>query len=655
MDLVRSGTVGNGGNPSLEKSGEEWNSRKSSELYGINYWGSQYFRINEIGHVEVTPIGPKGPAMDLFSLVEDLRERGIRVPILLRFPDIVRSRVDLLNGCFARAIEDYRYTGFYRGVYPVKVNQQRHLVEEIVEFGHSHSVGLEAGSKPELMICLAMMDTPGALIICNGFKDDDYIEMALISQKLGRNTIIVIDRYSELKSVIEAGKRLDIRPKIGFRTKLNTPSSGRWAETAGAKSKFGLTPSEIVRGIEFLKLENSLDCLELLHFHVGSQVPSIQAIKAAIKEGARVYTELFAMGASPKYIDVGGGLGVDYDGSGRSDSSTNYSEQEYANDIVSTLQSICDEKKVPHPNIVTESGRALVAHSSLLVFDVLGINEVIVRDPQLPNGDKDSRLVQDLLDIFKNVTRENINEYYNDLIEKRRDTLQLFTYGVLSLQERAKAEDLYWAIATKMVGLAKGNKDAEDIYYALEQELSDTYFCNFSVFQSLPDSWALDQLFPVIPIHRLNERPDRRATLVDLTCDSDGHISRFIDAESGGEQKYLEAHSLIPGQPYYMGVFIAGAYQEILGDMHNLFGDTDAVHITLTEHGTYNVEHVVEGDAVRDVLAYVEYTKSELIERIRKGTENGISAGRISRSEARLLLELYEKGLNAYTYLRENF
>lgn len=634
-------------------SAEEWTPKKSAELYGINYWGSQYFRVNEAGHVEVTPAGLKGPALDLFHLVEDLRERGIRVPILLRFPDIVKSRVELLNGCFAKAIEENRYNGKYCGVYPIKVNQQRHLVEEIVEYGQTHAVGLEAGSKPELMICLAMMDTPGALIICNGFKDDDYIEMALISQKLGRNTIIVVDRFSELKSIIEAGKRLDIKPKIGLRTKLNTPSAGRWAETAGAKSKFGLTPSEIVRGIEYLKSENALSCLELLHFHVGSQVPSIQSIKAAIKEGARVYTELFAMGATPKYIDVGGGLGVDYDGSGRSDSSTNYSEQEYANDIVSTLQSICDEKRVPHPNIVSESGRALVAHSSLLVFDVLGTNEVQIKTPQAPS-EKDSRIVQDLWFINQNVTKENINEYYNDLVEKRRDTLQLFTYGVLSLEQRAKAEDLYWATATKMVDLAKLNKDAEDIYYALEAELSDTYFCNFSVFQSLPDSWALSQVFPVMPIHRLGEKPDRRATLVDLTCDSDGHLSQFIDADTGGEQKYLEIHSYQPNQQYFLGVFIAGAYQEILGDMHNLFGDTDAVHICLTEHGTYNVEHVVEGDSVRDVLAYVEYQKAELLERVRKASEAGISGGGLSRSEARLLIELYEKGLNAYTYLREN-
>jgi len=652
MDVMKEPSAQNTLNGSADTN--PWSGKRSAELYGINYWGSQYFRINDSGNVEVRPSGQDGPSLDLLKLVEDLKERGIRVPILLRFPDIVKSRVELISQCFQRAISDYKYNGRFCGVYPIKVNQQRHLVEEIVEYGQTHHVGLEAGSKPELMICLAMMDTPGALIICNGFKDEDYIEMALISQKLGRHTIVVIDRYSELKTVIGIGKRLGIKPKIGFRCKMNTPSSGRWAETAGAKSKFGLTASEIVRGIEYLKTENSLDCLELLHFHIGSQIPSIQAIKAAIRESGRIYTEMYAMGATLKFIDVGGGLGVDYDGSGKSDSSTNYSEQEYANDIVSILQSVCDEKHVPHPDIVTESGRALVAHSSLLVFDVLGANEVKIMELQNSGPEKDSRLVQDLWEIYKNVNRENLNEFFNDLIEKRRDTMQLFTYGVLSLEQRARAEDLYWATATRIHSLARNNKDSEDIYYALEQELTDTYFCNFSVFQSLPDSWALGQLFPVVPIHRLNERPDRRVTLVDLTCDSDGNITRFIDAETGGEQRYLEVHSLLPNQRYYMAVFIAGAYQEILGDMHNLFGDTDAVHVSLTEHGTYNIEHVVEGDSVRDVLAYVEYQKAELLERVRKSSESGISQGTISRSEARLLLELYEKGLNGYTYLREN-
>ena len=631
----------------------EWNVKKSAELYGINYWGANFFRINEQGNVEITPAGNKGPGLDLHNLVQDLQERGIRMPILLRFPDIIKTRIELLTGCFARAIEEAKYTGVYRGVYPIKVNQQKHLVEEILDFGKDHCFGLEAGSKPELLISLAQMDTPGALIICNGFKDQEYIEMALISQRLGRKTFIVVDRFTELPMILAASKRLNIRPNIGLRAKLNSPGSGRWSETSGAKSKFGLTPSEIVRGVEMLRKENMLDCLQLMHFHIGSQIPSIHAIKGAMKEAARFFAEIYAMGANLRYIDVGGGLGVDYDGSGRSDSSTNYSEQEYANDIVAIMQSICDEKNVPHPDIISESGRALVAHSTVLVFDVLGHSENTLRDYVLSTPDKDSRLVQELWDIYRSLSKENVNEYYNDLVEKKRDTLQLFTYGVLSLEQRAKAEDLFRAIATKIVHISNENPELEDIRYALEQELSDSYFCNFSVFQSLPDSWALDQLFPIMPIHRLNERPDRRAVLVDITCDSDGNITNFIDIQTGGEQKYLEVHTLNQGQPYYLCAFLTGAYQEILGDLHNLFGDTDAVHVSLTDSGGYHIDHVVEGDDIKEVLQYVEYNRADLIERVRKATESSILSGTISRSEARLLLEHYERGLSSYTYLTE--
>lgn len=632
----------------------EWSIEKSSALYGVQYWGATYFQINPTGNLDILPQGKGGPALDLKELTQDLLERGMRLPLLLRFPDIVQHRVKLLNECFIKAIEDYRYNGVYRGVYPVKVNQQKHLVEEIVEFGQKYCFGLEAGSKPELLVALAQMDTPDALIICNGFKDLEYIEMGLISQKLGKNTFVVVDRFSEIDLIINAFRRLQIRPRIGFRAKLNTPSSGRWAETSGAKSKFGLTPSEMVKGLKILEEAGLKDCLELLHFHIGSQIPSIQAIKAAIKEGAQFFTELHQMGAPLKYIDVGGGLGVDYDGSGRSDSSTNYSEQEYANDIVSILQSICDEKKVPHPTIISESGRSLVAHSTALIFDVLGNNELKVKDLQIAQPEKEARIVQDLYEIYKLVSLSNINEYYNDLIEKKKDTLQMFTYGVLTLEQRAKAEDLFRAIATKMLDLSRGNPDLEDIRYSLEKELSDTYYCNFSVFQSLPDSWALDQQFPILPIHRLNEEPERRATLVDLTCDSDGQITSFIDTETGGTQPYLEVHQLKRGEPYLMGVFITGAYQEILGDLHNLFGDTDAVHVSLNVDGTYSIDHVVEGDEVREVLAYVEYTKSDLLEKVRKATEVGIVNGSISRSEAKLLLQHYERGLSSYTYLNEN-
>ena len=632
-----------------------WNTKKSSQLYGIEHWGARYLRINDKGHIEVVPDGKDGNRVDLFQLVGDLKERGVRLPTLIRFPSLVKYRIDLISQCFARSIDEYEYAGKYSGVYPIKVNQQRHLVEEVVNFGRSHHLGLECGSKPELLIALALMKTPEALLICNGFKDQAYIEMALLSKKLGHHTLIVVDRMAELGMIINAAKRIDVQPTIGFRTKLHglrLQGSGRWAETAGNKSKFGLTPSEIVDGVRLLKEHHLLDTLQLLHFHIGSQIPSIQSIKTAMKEGARFFTEIYHMGAPLKYLDVGGGLGVDYDGSGRSNSSTNYSEQEYANDVISITQSICDEKSVPHPNIVSESGRSLVAHSSMLIFDVLGRNRVARDEIHFQVTEKDSRLVQDLNEMLQTVNESNINEFYNDLIEKKRDTKQLFSYGVLSLEQRAKAEDLLYTIIKKMSPLAKKAEDAEEIYWSLQGDLSETYFCNFSVFQSLPDSWALGQYFPVMPIHRLDENPDHRATLADLSCDSDGKIDSFIDIDGEGPQKYLEVHGLQGNQPYYMGVFMTGAYQETLGDLHNLFGDTDAVHITLNDHG-YTVDHYVKGDSVTEVLSYVQYYKSQLIENIRRSSEASIIKGSLSREEARWLKEHYERGLSGYTYLEE--
>ncbi len=629
-----------------------WSIDKSAELYGIKGWGSDYFRINSAGHVEVAA-RKDAPGLDLYKLTQDLRERGIRPPILFRFPNIVQSRVELISECFNKAIKDAAYTGSYSGVYPIKVNQQRHLLEEIVEFGKFKRLGLECGSKPELLVALAFMDTPNAYIVCNGFKDTEYIETALLSQKLGRSTFIVVDRFAELQLIVNASKKLNIRPKIGLRAKLNTQGAGKWTESSGARSKFGLSPSEIVSTVNLLKAEDMVDCIELLHFHVGSQVPSIQHIKGSIKEAARFYVELFALGASPSFIDVGGGLGVDYDGTGRGDSSTNYSEQEYANDVVSILQAICDERNIPHPNIISESGRALVAHSSLLVFDVLGMNEV--RKEGLPTNldKKDSLLVKDLIYIYENVSSKNLNEFYNDLVEKKNDTLQLFSFGGLSLEQRAKAEDLYWACATKISAIAKDTKDAEDIYWSLQRELADTYFCNFSVFQSLPDSWAVKQVFPVLPIHRLDEKPERRATLVDLTCDSDGKIDHFIDVDADGQQGYLEVHNLHDVDPYYLGVFLTGAYQEILGDLHNLFGDTDTVHITINDNGTYSVDHMLKGDTVNEVLSYLDYSQPEMLERLRQQTEASILRGALTHHDARLLVKHYEEGLAGYTYLED--
>jgi len=533
------------------------------------------------------------------------------------------------------------------------VNQQKHLVEEIVSHGSKYDFGLECGSKPELLITLALMDNSNGLIICNGFKDREYIEMALTSQKMGRNTIIVVDRWTELSMILEASKKLGIKPKIGLRAKLNSQACGKWAETSGARSKFGLTPSEIVYFIEVLKEENKLDCLELLHFHIGSQIPSILAIKSAIKEGARFYTELHKMGARLKYMDVGGGLGVDYDGSGKSDSSRNYNEQEYANDVVWSIQQICDEKDVPHPNIITESGRSLVAHSSMLIFNVLGRNELRQPEINLPNVAAESPLVREMYEIFESISSENLNESYNDLLEKKKDTKQLFAYGVLSLEQRAKAEDLYWASATKIADIAKADPDYEDIYFELESELCDTFFCNFSVFQSLPDSWALNQVFPVMPIHRLDEQPTRRAVIADLTCDSDGNISSFVDSEEGGTHSFLPVHHQEPMEPYHMAVFLTGAYQEILGDMHNLFGDTDAVHLTL-DGDKFLVDHLIEGDDIQDVLAYVDFHRSDLLKKVRKITEKLIRKGDLSPKDAKLIIGRYEKGLSQYTYLSED-
>lgn len=630
-----------------------WDSQKSSEIYGINNWGQGYFKINTKGNVSITPLGSHGESIDLHDLTQDLLARGIRVPIMVRFPQILKSRVEVLHSCFQKAFFDHGYKGSYCGVFPIKVNQQRHLVQDLVRYGKSISLGLECGSKPELLVVLAIMNTDNAVIICNGFKDVEYIETAILSQKLGRKTIIVVDRKDELQMIIDSAKKFNTRPHIGFRAKLNTQGAGKWVDSSGARSKFGLTSMEIVEGIEILKKEGMLDCLELLHYHIGSQVPSIQSIKSSLKEAARFYTELYKMGAGLKYIDVGGGLGIDYDGSGHSDSSVNYSEQEYANDVVSTLQSLCDENNVPHPNIVTESGRFLVAHHSILVFNILGVNNLHRFEPPRPATSSDHRVMQDLQYIYDKISKDHINECFNDLTQAKDEVLQLFTYGVLSLEQRGWCESMYFSIATKMAVIAQTMPDETiEIRHALSQEMCDTYFCNFSVFQSIPDSWAVGQIFPVMPIHRLNEEPNRQATLADLTCDSDGKIEKFIDTESGDYKRTLHVHELNPGEPYYLGVFLTGAYQEILGDLHNLFGDTDAVHVTLSQSG-YTIDHYVPGDSVTEVLSYVQYGRPEMVDNVRQATEDGIQRGTITKHEAKLLIKHYEEGLSGYTYLED--
>ena len=631
---------------------ESWTEEDSAQLYGINNWGANYFRVNERGNVAVTPHGAGGPQIDLLELTQDLQERGICVPILVRFPDITKARIELIANCFHKAIQEYGFNGNYSGVYPVKVNQERHLVEELVQFGVNSRLGLECGSKPELLVVLAMMSTPNALIVCNGYKDYEYIETALLAQKLGRKIIIVVDRMSELPMIISAAKKFNIMPSIGFRAKLNSKGGGKWVESSGSHSKFGLTPNEIVEGFKLLQKEEMVDCLKLLHFHVGSQIPSIQAIKGTIKEAARFYVELSALGAKLEYIDVGGGLGVDYDGSGTSDSSTNYSEQEYANDVVSIIQAICDEKGVPHPNIITEAGRSLVAYHAALVFNILGVNDL--KNPvEVQKAQRaDHRIIKELTEIFDKLKPANINESYNDAINLKEELIQLFTFGVAGLEQLAKGDNIFLAIVNKIHRLSKNLEDAADIHQQLDDMLADTYFCNFSVFQSMPDSWAVDQLFPIMPIHRLKEQPTRRAALVDLTCDSDGHIGHFISPTTGEPKPFLEVHPIKENEPYFMAVFLVGAYQEILGDLHNLFGDTHAVHVTVNENG-YSLEHFVEGDTVTDVLSYVEYNRSELIEKIRRATEESIGKGTITKQEAGVLLKNYEAGLSGYTYLED--
>jgi len=647
-----------------------WTIEDSAKVYGVNIWGEDFFTLNSKGHVEITPQGAKGPHLDLYKIITELGAQHIRLPVLIRFPDIIHSKMNKLVTCFNQAIQEYGYQGKYQGVFPLKVNQQSYVIKDIIKSGGKYGFGLEVGSKPELLIALALLDEPDRIIICNGFKDAEYIQTALLSLKAGMRVFIVVERLEELNIILKTACSLKVEPDIGFRIKLNTQGNGKWMESSGFKSKFGLTASEIVQGVEILKQYSALKNLKLLHFHIGSQVPSIHPIKSAIREAARIMTELYNFGVQVEFMDVGGGLGVDYDGSGQSHSSTNYSAQEYANDIVYHLQGICDENNSPHPHIISESGRFLVAHSSLLVFNVMDANliERNVELHRLPGTegkqtanmrapfqieDNTHAFVKDLYEIYKGLTKNPFSESFNDLIEKKKDIHQLFIYGVLSLKEAALAENIYCVAASHLKNLTEGREDHEEIFQALTDELSDTYFSNFSVFQSLPDSWALKHLFPIMPIHRLNEKPERRAGLADLTCDSDGKITHFMNYHLWKNEKHLMVHQLEKGKPYYMAAFLTGAYQEILGDMHNLFGDTDAIHVSISKNGNYSVDHHVEGDSIYDMLKYVGYHKRDLMEKIHQKTETAILSEKLSREEAGRLLKNYSQALSGYTYLSE--
>ena len=626
-----------------------WTVRDSAELYQLPAWGKDTYAIDARGHLLVQPKGEQGPSFSLPLLVEDLRNRGIELPMLLRVSDVLEQRVKALAGTFDAAIEECSFAGRYRPVFPIKVNQQRDVVEELVDFGRDHALGLEAGSKPELLIVLAHMTNPDGLVICNGYKDLSYIETAVLAKKMGLHTIIVLDRFEELETVIEVSQRLGLRPHLGVRAKLASRGAGKWQESGGEKSKFGLTAGEILEVVERLQEVGMLDCLELLHFHIGSQITAIRAIKDALKEATRFYTELHDLGAGLKFLDVGGGLAVDYDGSQTNfHSSANYSLQEYANDVVFAVQQACDEKGIPHPDIVSESGRALTAHHAILVFDVLGVSE---QRTDIPDGaeEHDNQAVTGLLEILRGLSVKNFQESYHDALQLKEEATSLFSLGYLDLRGRAIAERLFWAICDRIRQIVRSLDYVPEELQGLERALADTYYCNFSVFQSAPDHWAVKQLFPTMPIHRLGERPTRRATLADLTCDSDGKVDKFIDLRD--VKDVLEVHPIKPGKPYYIAMFLVGAYQEILGDLHNLFGDTNAIHVALDEDHGYRIERVIEGDSVTEVLGYVQYEKQELVRRMRRRLEEAVRARRLDMKESALLMRRYEEGLASYTYL----
>lgn len=627
-----------------------WTIEDSAELYGIPFWGKGLFDVNKAGHLVMTPAGPGKGNVDLHNVVTELTERGVELPVLLRLPQVVEGRLDLMWSVFGKAIDENNYGGRYRGVYPIKVNQQRQIVEDLLRVGRRHHVGLEAGSKPELLVAMAMMDDPEGLIICNGYKDRRYIETALMASTLGRETVIVVEKLSEVDAIMAVADRLKITPKIGVRAKLSSPGKGRWHASAGDRAKFGLSALGIVELVEKLRSMDRLDSLALLHFHIGSQVTSIRTFKRALREATRLYVELVSMGAPMGMMDVGGGIGIDYDGSRTTfESSRNYTEEEYAADVVMQVAAACDAAEIPHPDIVTESGRATVAHCSVLLFDVLGVESLPIDGEPRAVDDDSPELLVEMRDVYDSLTSRNYQEAWHDAQDARIRAKQSFELGVLSLLELAQVDRLFWQILGRLSNIVREQSYVPDELNSLEPALADTYYANFSVFQSAPDSWAIDQLFPIVPIHRLGEEPVRRGIIADLTCDSDGKISRFVDRRD--VKKVLELHPLQSGKPYVLAMALVGAYQEILGDMHNLFGDTNAVHLSVDSEGDVSFDIVIEGETVEDVTGYVQYDRKDLVQRIRRSSERAIRNGTLGKKQAAKLLAFYREGLDGYTYL----
>ncbi len=636
-----------------------WRIEDSLDLYHVHEWGKGYFGINETGHVVVRPDTQPGSDIDLYEVIEGLQLRDLATPVVVRFSDILAHRLKHLHDAFAQAIAENDYRNRYAAVYPIKVNQQRLVVEEVYRYGAAFGFGLEVGSKPELLAVMAMTENaPDRLIVCNGFKDDSYIEAVTLATKLGRTIIPVVENFDELPLILQHAEKYGVRPRIGVRVKLVTEGSGKWRDSTGEKSKFGLFVTEILELVRELKARDMLDCLQLVHCHPGSQLQDIRRLKDAINELAHVYAELRLMGAGLQYIDVGGGLGVDYDGSGTNySSSINYTLNEYANDVVYRIASVCNAREVPHPMIVSASGRAIAAYHSVLIFDALGSSaldkfRVTGREEEDYGGnDELPQPVKDLFDAFRSVSRRRLVECYHDALTARDQVLQMFNLGLLSLEFRGLAERLFWATCAKIRDSCRRLERQPEELEGLESILSDTYFCNVSVFQSLPDSWAIDQLFPIMPIHRLDERPARTGVLADITCDSDGKIDHFVSLRD--VKHTLELHELRPGEKYYLAAFLVGAYQETLGDLHNLFGDTHVVHVRRHDEGGWWIEEVVKGDTANRVLEYMEYDVAELSPALMRDCERAIRDGRMTIAESQVLKRFYESELDGYAYLAQ--
>ncbi len=627
----------------------KWRIEDSEELYNITGWGTSYFSINDAGHVVVTP-RRDGVTVDLKELVDELQLRDVASPMLLRFPDILDNRIEKMSSCFKQAAEEYGYKAENFIIYPIKVNQMRPVVEEIISHGKKFNLGLEAGSKPELHAVIAVNTDSDSLIVCNGYKDESYIELALLAQKMGKRIFLVVEKMNELKLIAKMAKQLNVQPNIGIRIKLASSGSGKWEESGGDASKFGLTSSELLEALDFMESKGLKDCLKLIHFHIGSQVTKIRRIKTALREASQFYVQLHSMGFKVEFVDIGGGLGVDYDGtrSSNSEGSVNYSIQEYVNDSISTLVDVSDKNGIPHPNIITESGRALTAHHSVLIFEVLETATLPEWDDEEVIAPDAHELVQELYDIWDSLNQNKMLEAWHDAQQIREEALDLFSHGIVDLKTRAQIERLYWSITREINQIAGGLKHAPDEFRGLSKLLADKYFCNFSLFQSLPDSWAIDQIFPIMPIQRLDEKPERSATLQDITCDSDGKIANFISTRNVAH--YLPVHSLKKSEPYYLAVFLVGAYQEILGDMHNLFGDTNAVHVSVNEKG-YNIEQIIDGETVAEVLDYVQYNPKKLVRTLETWVTKSVKEGKISLEEGKEFLSNYRSGLYGYTYL----